>query len=278
MPADSESRDAGRRDAGRRDPDRHDPDRRDIDALQRRLRQAVAAPELAAHSARVHVLGEIAGQPLTHVSLGRIRAPRVLVVAGTHGDEPASVEAALQLLERFPLPWLMHLGVDLLPCTNPTGWWRQTRENADGVDVNWAFDREDVPEVPILRRFLHGRHWQVIVDFHEDWEATGFYLYEHRRAADFVGPAVVSRVARVCLLDPATEIDGWPAVGAVIHADDSAERLRRGDGFPLVLLRDHTDHKLTTETPTGLPLQQRVDAHHAALAAIIEHHLGSRPV
>ena len=45
----------------------------------------------------------------------------------------------------------------------------------------------------------------------------------------------------------------------------------RGD-FPLILLRDHTPHKLTTETPTSLPMRQRVAAHHAALAAIVEHY------
>ena len=52
----------------------------------------------------------------------------------------------------------------------------------------------------------------------------------------------------------------------------SRERMQRGDGFPLVLLRDHTPHKLTTETPTELPMEQRVAAHHAALDALLTHY------
>ncbi|MBT3343370.1 MAG: M14 family metallocarboxypeptidase [Gemmatimonadetes bacterium] len=253
---------------------------RNIDDLMHRLEVAAARPELLVHEARLQVLGEVShGEappvPLMHLSLGRFQQRRVLVIAGTHGDEPASVEAMLQLLEQFPEHYLDAASVDILPCTNPTGWCLNTRENAAGIDVNWAFDRHDVPEVTILRHFLQGRRWEVIVDFHEDWEATGFYLYEHRRGADYIGPQVVDQVADVCPLSEAVEIDGWPADHAVIHADDSVERLRRGDGLPLILLRDHTDHKVTTETPTCLPLQQRVDAHHQALAAILAHHLGT---
>ena len=264
-------------------PEAEEP--RDFDDLMLRLEAAVAKPNLAAHEACLQSLGEVshggfshgaaAALPLMHLSLGPSRQRRVLVIAGTHGDEPASVEAMLQLLEGFPTDYLNTASFDFLPCTNPTGWCQRTRENAAGIDVNWAFDRHDMPEVTILRHFLRWRRWEVIVDFHEDWEATGFYLYEHRRDADYIGPQVVDQVAEVCPLTAAAEIDGWPADHAVIHADDSVERLRRGDGLPLILLRDHTDHKVTTETPTCLPLQQRVEAHHRALTAILSHHLGS---
>ncbi len=218
-------------------------------------------------------LGTVSGIPIVHIAMGQQSARRILLIAGTHGDEPASVEAAIQLLEAFPVHWLDQFGVDVLPCTNPAGWRQGTRENAEGIDINWAFDRESIAEVDILRAFLQGRRWDVVVDFHEDWEARGFYLYEHQRQSKFIGPAVVAQVAAVCPLETATTIDGWPAVDAVIHADDSLERLQQGDGLPLILLRDHTEHKLTTETPTSLSMKQRIAAHHVALGSIVEHHM-----
>ena len=245
---------------------------RDTNRLLQRLQQAVSRPDLASHGIQLQHLGQVSGLPVVHVAIGHSSKPGVLVIAGTHGDEPASVEAAVQLLESFPVEWLDHFGVDVLPCTNPTGWRLRTRENAAGIDINWAFAQEGIAEVDILKAFLQGRRWQVVVDFHEDWEAQGFYLYEHQRQSTFIGPAVAASVAPACGLETAQQIDGWPAVGAVIHADDSVERLRRGDGLPLILLRDHTDHKLTTETPTSLPMAQRVKAHHLALAAIVDHH------
>jgi predicted deacylase len=245
---------------------------RDTNRLLQRLQQAVSRPDLASHGIQLQHLGQVSGLPVVHVAIGHSSKPRVLVIAGTHGDEPASVEAAVQLLESFPVEWLDHFGVDVLPCTNPTGWRLRTRENAAGIDINWAFAQEGIAEVDILKAFLQGRRWQVVVDVHEDGEAQGFYLYEHQRQSTFIGPAVAASVAPACGLETAQQIDGWPAVGAVIHADDSVERLRRGDGLPLILLRDHTDHKLTTETPTSLPMAQRVKAHHLALAAIVDHH------
>ena len=246
---------------------------RDPDQLLLRLQRAANSEDHARRRTQLHILGTIDDAPVVHVEINPLKGPRILVLAGTHGDEPATVEAALQLLEHFPTHWLDRFGVDVLPCTNPIGWRQGTRENGCGIDINWAFDREGIAEVDILRRFLRGRRWQVVVDFHEDWEATGFYLYEHQKQSHFIGPAVTACVEPVCALEPATQIDGWPAEGAVIHADDSVERLQRGDGLPLILLRDHTDHKLTTETPTCLPMETRVRAHHTALEAIVDHHL-----
>jgi len=48
--------------------------------------------------------------------------------------------------------------------------------------------------------------------------------------------------------------------------------MQRGDGFPLVLLRDHTLHKLTTETPSELPMEQRIAAHHTAFDVLLTHY------
>lgn len=221
-------------------------------------------------------LGQVQGLPVLTARVGAGDAS-ILLIAGTHGDEPATVEAALQTLEQEDSAWTHGLTVDVLPCTNPTGYVRHIRETwvpggTAGADVNWSFDRDDVPEVNLLRDWLRGRRYDAVVDFHEDWETPGFYLYEHRHGVPAAGPAMIAAVAPVCAINRDAEIEGWPSKEGVVTADSSRERLARGDGFPLVLLRDHTPHKLTTETPTELPMETRVRAHRAALDALLRHY------
>lgn len=219
----------------------------------------------------VDVLGIRDEHPLLACRVGTSE-PQILLIAGTHGDEPAAVEAALQALER-PGEWDRGLGVDVLPCTNPTGFEANTRETVQGVDINWSFDRTDVPEIELLKSWLAGRRYRAVIDFHEDWETGGFYLYEHRLGVAAAGPRMIDAVAATGLsINRDSEIEGWPARDGVVTADSSKERMERGNGFPLVLLRDHAPHKLTTETPTELPLQTRVNAHHAALDALLTHY------
>jgi protein MpaA len=229
--------------------------------------------ERARAAASLQVLGEVDGLPLLAARIGiGAGEPQGLLIAGTHGDEPATVEAALQVIERPLGDWAGGLSLDVLPCTNPTGYVRNTRETVQGVDVNWAWTRTDVAEIQILRRFLSGRRYQFVLDFHEDWETTGFYLYEHRLGVDAAGPKMIDAVEPIIPINADPEIEGWPAVKGVVTADSSAERLNRGDGFPMVILRDHTPHKLTTETPTELPIPLRAQAHLATLDALLEHY------
>ena len=220
---------------------------------------------------RLTTLGEVVGLPLLAARIGA-GEPAGLLMAGTHGDEPATVEAALQVLERPAGGWTGGLSLDVLPCTNPTGYVQDARETVQGVDINWSWSRHDVAEIEMLRRFLLGRRYRFVIDFHEDWETPGFYLYEHRLGVAAAGPRMITAVERVCRINRDAEIEGWPACNGVVTADSSRERITRGDGFPLVLLRDHTAHKLTTETPTELPMQLRVQAHHAALDALLAHY------
>ncbi len=235
---------------------------RDFAAIVKRVRTT-------SHALRE--LGEVEGMPLLLARIGATE-PDVLLIAGTHGDEPATVEAALQVLERDSVAWARGFGLDVLPCTNPSGYVRNIRETAQGVDINWSWDRTDVPEIELLREFLRGRRYRFILDFHEDWETEGFYLYEHRLGVVAAGPKMIAAIEPICAINRDAQIEGWPAQDGVVLASSSQERMDRGDGFPLVLLRDHTPHKLTTETSTAWPMAQRVRAHHTALDTLLTHY------
>src|SRR4051812_9145318 len=84
---------------------------------------------------RVESFGAIAGQPLFALAKRTPGSrPRVYISAGIHGDEPAPPLTLLRLIERGVFDtravWF------ICPLLNPVGFLRQTRENAEGIDLN----------------------------------------------------------------------------------------------------------------------------------------------
>ncbi len=60
--------------------------------------------------------------------------PAISISAGIHGDEPAPVWTLLNLLESNFFTTAANW--QIFPILNPSGLERNTRENADGVDLN----------------------------------------------------------------------------------------------------------------------------------------------
>src|SRR5687768_4088372 len=56
------------------------------------------------------------------------------ISSGMHGDEPAGPLAVLRLLEEND--WPDDISLFVIPCFNPGGFVRNTRENEDGIDLN----------------------------------------------------------------------------------------------------------------------------------------------
>src|SRR6185436_15747808 len=79
----------------------------------------------------------ICGPPLELLVFRRY-APRarqrVYISTGIHGDEPAGPLAVRELLKENA--WPDHIEFWLCPCLNPTGFPRNTRGSADGIDLN----------------------------------------------------------------------------------------------------------------------------------------------
>ena len=188
---------------------------------------------------------------------------RVLLSAGVHGDEPAGPEAVLAFLERNPAYLLRHFTFLILPCVNPFGYVHNRRENREGEDINRSFSEAGVREGEIVRRILKGKRFDLYVDFHEDWEATGFYLYEGRRDERWAGPAIVREVEKVGAIDPdgEEEENDLPISRGVYKVSPS---WGTGGIVPYVY-HYHADHVLIFETPTAWPMAQRTAAHLAGL-------------
>ena len=223
---------------------------------------------------RVERAGEVWSYPFFRVNRrGRRNAPTVLLTGGMHGEEPAGVEGVLRWLEspvsaRWPVNWLV------LPCINPYGWERNQRTNAQRRDINRQFrNSSDCPEAELIKRLVRGRRFLFSMEFHEDVDATGYYLYELRRGEPFVGEHILRAVKTFVPINRDAVIDGTPATALGMirrNADNQLLRVRRRWPMAYHLFENNTSHELGSETPVFVPLARRARAHNAALVAALK--------
>ena len=127
---------------------------------------------------RVERFGEVMGCPLLaltkHTPGPRLR---IYLSAGIHGDEPAPPLALLEMIEAGVFDhranWF------LCPLLNPAGFLGGIRENAGGLDLNRDYKDLRSAEIAAHIAWLRRQpNFELTLCLHEDWESTGFYLYE----------------------------------------------------------------------------------------------------
>jgi protein MpaA len=204
--------------------------------------------------------GEIAGCPLIALTKRTPGPrPRIYLSAGIHGDEPAPPLALRRLLERGFFDqravWF------ICPLLNPTGFPRGTRENAGNLDLNRDYRHLNSTEITAHIRWLETQpSFDLGLCLHEDWEATGTYLYElnpdkHPSLAE----PIIEAIARHHPIDRAGMIDGRPAQGGIIRPDtDPATRALWPEA--IYLRAHHTTLCYTIETAPTHPLEERIAA------------------
>ena len=182
----------------------------------------------------------------------------ILITGGVHGDEPAGVEAVLQFLARDNTALLKNFSFLVIPCINPYGYVHNTRETRDGVDINRAFEADDVAEVAILKQALEQNQYALAIDFHEDYDATGFYLYEGKRDEKYIGPDLATAAKAIGPIDPEDPGEDAPDITEGVYKIATAWGTQ---GLAPYLLHFHSEHVIISETPTAWQLEQRAALH-----------------
>lgn len=197
---------------------------------------------------------------------------RVYISTGIHGDEPAGPLAALQLLRDNK--WPEHAEIILLPCLNPIGFAKNTRENAQGIDLNRDYLNPQSMEIRAHVAWLEQQQaFDLCLCLHEDWESHGFYVYElNPNHKPSLAQAMIAGVAPVCPIDQSEMIEGRAAKGGIIRPSlDPLTRPLWPESF--WLLQHKTRLSYTLEAPSDFPLAIRVNALvagvHAALACAL---------
>lgn len=224
----------------------------------------------AAAGFRVERLGEIAGQRMV-AGTKRTRGPRprIYLSAGIHGDEPAGPLALLALMQRgffdTRAVWL------ICPLLNPVGFTKRTRENAEGIDLNRDYRALKSAEIQAHIRWLKAQpNFDLSLCVHEDWESKGYYLYElNPTGRATLSHAMIQAVEKVCPIETATIIDGREIAerGIIRPVSDPLKRELWPES--IYLRAHHTQLSYTLESPSAFPIEQRVDAHCAAIEAAV---------
>jgi hypothetical protein len=231
-------------------------------------RELLARFETAARATgfRVERFGEIAGYPLVALTKRTPGPrPRIYLSSGIHGDEPAPPLTLLAMIEAGVFD--ERAGWFICPLLNPVGFTLGTRENAGAVDLNRDYKALHSAEIAAHVAWLRRQpNFDLVLCVHEDWESTGYYLYElNPLDRPSLAHPMIDAVAAVCPIDQNKIIDGREVSAPGIIRPINDPLLRETWPESLYLRAHHTTLSYTLESPSALPLTQRIAAHRAAI-------------
>jgi len=193
----------------------------------------------------------------------------VFISAGLHGDEPAAVESVLQFIERVleqPKQYA-RFNMDFIPLVNPTGWRDCTRLTAQGLDINRQYHLLKGKEVKILENFLRGKHYDLMIDHHEDPRdhVHAFYTVTYgNEDLSAIHGLVATVKSKGFKLRRFARTEGYFNVGKRLMP---VLELRT---FMLYARNHYSSRVYQVETPTELSVEQRVLLHNVSNDVLLE--------
>ena len=195
-------------------------------------------------------------------------SPGFYFSAGIHGDEAGGTEGLILWAERS-VEFLRTHPVLVFPCLNPWGLVHNVRHDRQGRDLNRCYHEARVRQVAAHMRELRGRRFRAAMAMHEDFDASGLYLYEIRSARPFWGEHILAAAAEYIPLESRGRIEGRPSSRGLIRRpvrpDSMAEH---PEAFFLHF--HHAERTFTLETPSEFAIEARAAAHAASLDAIVQ--------
>jgi murein peptide amidase A len=252
-----------------------EPAVRDLAGFESDLRAAVGE----APGASLVQAGMAAGEFDAPVWLVRIErqgaSRRVLLCAGIHGNEPAGPAFALEAVRSLcaDASLFPDASFDVVALLNPWGWSRDVRYDRAGIDPNRDFATFASDTARAVRQVAAGRRYDLVLDHHEDPDAKGFYLYQYADPDTRPTRGLIAKVKKM----------GFPVeqdVRMVIlrTRDGLIEAPRWGLWYMRASRRLSMSNWLrlegaakvyTVETPTLLPLEDRLLLHRTAFEALV---------
>ncbi len=210
---------------------------------------------------------EFEGYPFVRIELGKDAPPHLLIDAGIHGEEPASVVGLLAWLEQDAKPWAEQLHFTILPCLNPRGFEHGTRRSRDAEDLNRHFDQPDAPLTRLVARALAGQRFALAMDLHEDFDFEGFYLYELKCTPPYLGERLLKAASTLGPLSHGEKVGAFRTHHGLLRPRRDRSFIRARHGWPIAFhhLEYASDHVVTVETPGRQPLKTRVAIQRACL-------------
>lgn len=220
----------------------------------------------------ITVLGTVrydeAEYPLYDIYINNNADSDVFIFGGVHGNEPAGVQAALQLAD---LLYNFHgFNFHIIPVVNPWGWQFNCRYNGMGVDINRDFGnyRNISQEAEIIMSSFRKYKAAVVFDLHESY-SQNYYVYVYDNEME--------NAAREFLQQNKYEAENRHKAGGL----SVKEGILHPPGILITLLRlsdraalanyflGKTDLVTTTESSTKHNLKNRISFHTDAVLFIL---------
>ena len=216
---------------------------------------------------KLEPFAEAGGYELFHLRTPALQATGgIYISAGIHGDEAASTEGLLAWAQKHAHD-LATWPLQIFPCLNPWGLVRNVRTNEQGIDLNRAFSRRQIPEIRGLHTVVGRRRFAAALHLHEDYDAQGIYLYEIRDNPPHWGEPLIAAAQKIIPADPRARIEDRVSRLGIIRRRLDSLHIRRIGGLPeaIFFYRRGTPHCITFETPSEFALEIRIQAHVAVL-------------
>lgn len=111
--------------------------------------------------------------PMVFINSNQLEQPiKVFMQGGLHGDEPASTEGVLYLMHNLLKNSKHHylfekIELAIIPMANIDGFLKNSRNAANGLDLNRDQTKMMAPETIALKKAIHLFNPAVVLDFHE---------------------------------------------------------------------------------------------------------------
>jgi hypothetical protein len=165
------------------------------------------------------------------------------------------------------------VAIDIIPIVNPWGWVHDIRYNRDGLDINRDFSTFYSQEAKIITGVVQDKQYDLTVDLHEDRSARGFYLYQYGAEDKTISQAVVETIKKLGYpLEDKVSMVILKTENGIIDAPMLGLWYMRFTG-QLALAHyyrlNNTRRAYTIETPTSLPMVDRLTMQRTALDILI---------
>ncbi|HEY5793149.1 MAG TPA: M14 family metallocarboxypeptidase [Chthoniobacterales bacterium] len=214
---------------------------------------------------QLYAFAQESGQEIFVIESAFPAGPSLYLSAGIHGDEPASTEGLLAWAEGSA-ERLSRCAFTLFPCLNPWGLILNMRNDSQGRDLNRSYNDPECQQTLRQLAWIADRSYDAAFMLHEDYDGTGYYLYEITPGESW-GGQLVAAAAPFVGVEGRPDIEGVPHSGGVVTRELAPDLLELMPKHPeaLFLAVNGTTRCYTLETPSESAIDCRVDAHVAVL-------------
>jgi hypothetical protein len=200
----------------------------------------------------------------------------VYLSARVHGDEAAATEGLYEWAE-LHAPRLSELPLMLFPCLNPWGLSSNRRTDAENRDLNRCYHLNELAQIKAQSDLIQGHTFRLAICLHEDYDATGVYLYEACNRLPRFGRELLAAAANYAPIDKRRMLEarGFDVLWMIARRINFTKFRILTEGMYLAL--HHSERTITTETPSEHDLGQRIQAQIAMVQRAIELSISQHP-